>query len=167
MFIIYHTVDLGLVWADTWARFRKWFPDRPERSVGGIQCQYYRLNAKIPKVDAEGLLDFGPFTKDELKDDKVVSKQPYPLEGGVRYRVWEQKCRQDRQIPLSERFPEEVAYGGHPWILPEHRNNEKTKMVGKLSPHFFTNFSTQWKADRDKTAGRRSRQRAAYLRGYM
>jgi len=132
LFIIYHTVDRGLSWAETEEHFKKWFPDNPLRTTGGVQCQYYRLNARIPALDSKGLLDFGPFTKEELRNEKVVSKDPYPLEGGVRYRIHEVKCR-DRTVPLSERFPEEVVSGDHPWILREHQHDEKTRLAGKFT----------------------------------
>ncbi|KAK0623514.1 hypothetical protein B0T14DRAFT_564862 [Immersiella caudata] len=142
LFVIYHTVDLGLPWKETQKRFEKWFPERTE---GGVQCQYYRLNARIPVIASEGLLDLGPFTKEELDDKKVVSQDPYPREGGVRYRIHELKCRQDRAVPLAERFPEEIAYGNHPWILPEHRNDQKIRLA----------------------AEKRARQRAEHLRYYV
>ncbi|KAK0646567.1 hypothetical protein B0T16DRAFT_164937 [Cercophora newfieldiana] len=129
LFVIYHRIDRGLTWPELEAAFQKWFPDHPARTRGGLQCQYYRLNDRIPVIDSEGLLDLGPFTKEELKDENSVSKRPYPLEGGVRYRIYDKKCRQDGVVPLAERFPEEVVYGGHAWILPEHRNDEKIKLA--------------------------------------
>jgi hypothetical protein len=129
LFIIYHVVDRGLPWKEVEALFKKRFP---ERSEGGVQCQYYRLNARIPVLNSEGLLDFGPFTKEELGDKTVVSPRPYPLEGGVRYRIHEIKCREVRTVSLAERYPEEVVYGGHDWILPEHRDDEYTKLAGEF-----------------------------------
>ncbi|KAK4456252.1 hypothetical protein QBC34DRAFT_13656 [Podospora aff. communis PSN243] len=139
LFIIYHIVDRGLHWKEVEVLFSKRFPDRTR---GGVQCQYYRLNERIPKLDSEGLLDFGPFTKEELEDKEVVSQRPYPLESGVRYRIHHVKCREGMEVRLAERYPEEVVYGGHDWILPEHRDNQHTKL------------------DADK----RARQREEYLR---
>jgi len=167
MFIIYHYVDLGLSWYDIESRYKKWFPSRPgsserlDRTRSGLQCQYYRLNSRIPKLNAEGLLDLGPFTAEERKDRRVVSQEPYPFQGGVVYRVCQVKCRgTGPQVSLFERFPEEVVFGDYPWILPEHQTDERMIAAGKFPQMWYTQGRL---TSVDKTAMRRRHQRDDYV----
>jgi len=167
MFIIYHYVDLGLSWYDIESRYKKWFPSRPgsserlDRTRSGLQCQYYRLNSRIPKINAEGLLDLGPFTAEERKDRRVVSQEPYPFQGGVVYRVCQVKCRgTGPQVSLFERFPEEVVFGDYPWILPEHQTDERMIAAGKFPQMWYTHGRL---TSVDKTAMRRRHQRNDYV----
>ncbi|KAL2164528.1 hypothetical protein VTH06DRAFT_3744 [Thermothelomyces fergusii] len=54
-FVIYHRVELGLPWAEVRDAFMARWPV-PARSVGGLQCAYYRTNLELPVVTPEGLL---------------------------------------------------------------------------------------------------------------
>jgi hypothetical protein len=132
IFIIYHMTDMNLTWNETSRRYNMFFTDRPRRSVGGLRCEYYRMNSRIPVIDENGLLDLGPFSPAEEGDKKQISDHPYPVEGGVRYRVREELCRSKR-VTLAERFPEEIVYGRHSWVLPAHRDDKELKMIGELT----------------------------------
>ncbi|KAK1751720.1 hypothetical protein QBC47DRAFT_74595 [Echria macrotheca] len=118
MFIVYHTVDLGLDWNEVNKRYDMWFlNNNPARSKGALTCEYYRTNLRIPFARPDGLLDLGPFRRDEHE----VSKYAYE---GAKYRIRSVGCRDDGvKVPLAERFPEEIVNPRNQWVLPEHRED--------------------------------------------
>ncbi|AEO57672.1 hypothetical protein MYCTH_2304109 [Thermothelomyces thermophilus ATCC 42464] len=54
-FVIYHRVELGLCWAEVRDAFMARWPAL-KRSVGSLQCAYYRTNLELPVVTPDGLL---------------------------------------------------------------------------------------------------------------
>ncbi|EGS20551.1 uncharacterized protein CTHT_0023840 [Thermochaetoides thermophila DSM 1495] len=54
-FVIYHRVDLHMSWDQIRTAFLARWPDR-ERTVGGLECIYYRTNWHVPVTTADGLL---------------------------------------------------------------------------------------------------------------
>ncbi|KAK3333104.1 hypothetical protein B0T19DRAFT_116807 [Cercophora scortea] len=113
IFFIYLKTDLGLTWGEVAARYMERFPKHlygAERSVGGLNCSYYRTNSKIPATTKDGLMIF-----DNL--DPRTDKHSYK---GVKYKVKHVQCRTG-EVSLFERFPEELVDEKNDWVLPEHR----------------------------------------------
>ncbi|KAK3692938.1 hypothetical protein B0T22DRAFT_504146 [Podospora appendiculata] len=113
IFFIYLKTDLGLTWEEVAARYMARFPKHmygAERSVGGLNCSYYRTNSKIPAITKDGLMIF-----DNL--DPRTDKHSYK---GVKYKVKHVQCR-TAEVSLLERFPEELVDERNDWVLPEHR----------------------------------------------
>jgi hypothetical protein len=53
-FFIYHRIDLDLPWEQVRAAYMARWPGL-KRTVSGLECAYYRTNANIPAVAADGL----------------------------------------------------------------------------------------------------------------
>ena len=154
-FLIYHRVDLHLTWGEVRAAFLARWPHL-ERTVGGLECIYYRTNAVLPATTPDGLLvlvdpaveagvgagagvgvgaSAGPGEYGFGDEGKVG----YKYYRGVAYRTLQVKCRAG-EIPLMERFPEELVEEGNEWVKAEHRTaamrlGELFFFVLTLSPH--------------------------------
>lgn len=120
------------------------------RSVGGLECAYYRANGRVPDVVFSGnrnpggelvLVEGGEREEDVVGDevkggsgssdgedekgreegeDEGEGKEVYKVYKGVAYRTRGVKCRKAR-ISLLERFPEELVDERNEWVRAEHR----------------------------------------------
>ncbi|KAB5570654.1 hypothetical protein GE09DRAFT_1055459 [Coniochaeta sp. 2T2.1] len=140
-FLIHHRGDLAMPWKQVERLFDQRFcsggsgsgtgsgsSGRPYRREGGVQSQYYRLNARCPQMaGADKLLVFGP--------------RP----GGVHDRgadrfdendnlVFECKVRRGIKRSLVERYAEQVVEGRYEWI-PEEVMREAERLAALRRPH--------------------------------
>jgi hypothetical protein len=148
-FLIYHRVDLHLTWGEVRAAFLARWPHL-ERTVGGLECIYYRTNAVLPATTPDGLLVLVDPTVEAGAGAGVGAgageygfgdegKVGYKYYRGVAYRTLQVKCRAG-EISLMERFPEELVEEGNEWVRAEHRTGamrlgELFFSVLTLSPH--------------------------------
>ena len=125
-FLIYHRVDLHLTWGEVRAAFLARWPHL-ERTVGGLECIYYRTNAVLPATTPDGLLvlvdpavEAGVGARAGEYGFGDEGKVGYKYYRGVAYRTLQVKCRAG-EIPLMERFPEELVEEGNEWVRAEHK----------------------------------------------
>ncbi|KAK4137352.1 hypothetical protein BT67DRAFT_431676 [Trichocladium antarcticum] len=136
-FLIYHRVDLHLTWGEVRAAFIARWPHL-ERTVGGLECIYYRTNAHLPATTPDGLLVLvdpaaesgaghgggggggGEGGEDIMCGAPEEGKADYKYYRGVAYRTVQVKCREG-ETPLLERFPEELVEERNEWVRAEHR----------------------------------------------
>ncbi|KAB5558079.1 hypothetical protein GE09DRAFT_99889 [Coniochaeta sp. 2T2.1] len=137
-FLIHHRGDLAMPWKQVERLFDQRFcsggtgvsgSGRPYRREGGVQSQYYRLNARCPQMN-------GP--------DKLLVFGPRP--GGVHDRgvdrfdendnlVFECKVRRGIKRSLVERYAEQVVEGRYEWI-PEEVMREAERLGESFVFHF-------------------------------
>ncbi|KAK4147021.1 uncharacterized protein C8A04DRAFT_25216 [Dichotomopilus funicola] len=146
-FVVYHRIDLDLPWERVRQAYMARWPDIA-RSVGGLECAYYRANGRVPdvistggdstgelvlveggerEVDLGGCEVRGGSGSDEEDDreegeggEEEEGKEVYKVYKGVAYRTRGVKCRKAR-ISLLERFPEELVDERNEWVRAEHR----------------------------------------------
>ncbi|KAH6624932.1 hypothetical protein B0J18DRAFT_466115 [Chaetomium sp. MPI-SDFR-AT-0129] len=145
-FVVYHRIDLDLPWERVRQAYMARWPDIA-RSVGGLECAYYRANGRVPDVvfgkgDSGGELVLveggerevdlggcevrggsGSGSEEEEEDcegEGEEGKEVYKVYKGVAYRTRGVKCRKAR-ISLLERFPEELVDERNEWVRAEHR----------------------------------------------
>ncbi|KAK5664023.1 hypothetical protein OQA88_237 [Cercophora sp. LCS_1] len=143
-FIIYHKVDLKLDWKAIKKRFNMWFPWT--RDDTGLNCKYYRTNARIPVLTEDGQLVLGPIPGADLKQKEwvleakmrrdleekyvktgdreigtLLSKPTWSTYDGVMYKARVVQVREG-EVSLVERFPDHCFY---PWVLPKHQEKAR------------------------------------------
>ena len=140
-FIIYHKDDLELPWAEIEKRYNLRFPGL-YRTAGGLNCNYYRLNAKLPRTeDAD---KFSLIFDERPRYDPENPGKQLPLTWdeyeGVRFQTVHVQVRQAAKvlghpIGLMWRCPEELCKEENEWVLEEHR--ERARELGKSFFAFF------------------------------
>ncbi|KAK3401235.1 hypothetical protein B0T20DRAFT_505487 [Sordaria brevicollis] len=127
MFIIYHKDDLELPWAEIEKRYNARFPGL-YRTAGGLNCNYYRLNAKLPRTEDSD--KFSLIFDERPRYDPENPGEMLPLTWdeyeGVRYQTVHVQVRQAAKvlghpIGLMWRYPEELVKEENEWVLEEHR----------------------------------------------
>ncbi|CCC05856.1 unnamed protein product [Sordaria macrospora k-hell] len=141
LFIIYHKDDLEVPWAEIEKRYNARFPGL-YRTAGGLNCNYYRLNAKLPRTEDSDKFSL-IFDERPRYDPKNLGKQ-LPLTWdeyeGVRFQTVHVQVMQAAKvlghpIGLMWRCPEELVKGENEWVLEEHR--VKARELGKFIFCFF------------------------------
>ncbi|KAK3955264.1 hypothetical protein QBC32DRAFT_253460 [Pseudoneurospora amorphoporcata] len=127
LFIIYHKDDLELPWAEIEKRYNARFPGF-YRTAGGLNCNYYRLNAKLPRTEDSD--KFSLIFDERPRYDPENPEKMLPLTWdeyeGVRFQTVHVQVRQAAKvlghpIGLMWRCPEELVKGENEWVLEEHR----------------------------------------------
>jgi hypothetical protein len=127
LFIIYHKDDLELPWAEIEKRYNARFPGL-YRTAGGLNCNYYRLNAKLPRTEDSD--KFSLIFDERPRCDPENPGKMLPLTWdeyeGVRFQTVHVQVRQaakvlGHSIGLMWRCPDELVKEENEWVLEEHR----------------------------------------------
>ncbi|KAL0473645.1 hypothetical protein QR685DRAFT_181351 [Neurospora intermedia] len=131
LFIIYHKDDLELPWAEIEKRYNARFPGL-YRTAGGLNCNYYRLNAKLPRTEDGD--KFSLIFDERPRYDPENPGKMLPLTWdeyeGVRFQTVHVQVRQAAKvlghpIGLMWRCPEELIKSENEWVLEEHRDKAR------------------------------------------